>query len=890
MTPRVFFTAALVATCFTTAAQTTDIRPVAIADSTAKPLTPNVIGSAQMNDKGSVTTAIDAIRGRVSGMQVERNGANALSAVRLRGTSSLSGGNDPLVIVDGVMGDLSLLQSVYPTDIESFTIMKDASETAQYGSRGAAGVIKVTTLRGQQGRMKVSYNGLFGISSVYKTLDMMSGQQFRSYAQQKGISIIDRGSDTNFQKEITRNAFSQQHHLAFHGGTDKSNYRVSIGYVNEQSIIRDRGNETFMANMNATQTMFDDFLQIDLGMFGTTSDQKNVDDDQVQMYSTTAFNPTTPASREYDYPSASQINNPLKQLERKNDTEEAQLNFHARLLFNILPQLNVTLFGSYSYERTEHKTYYPTAVWNMGQAYRGTNKKSMIMFNTSINYNQRFGIHSIGATLLAETQKEKYSGFYTTVTNFSYEDNDYDDLSAGALRPWNGTGSLSESPRMASFMGRVSYGLLDRYTLNASLRTDGSSKFGSNHRWGVFPSVSASWIVSKESFMRQLSFVNNLKLNIGYGVAGNQNGIDSYTTVSQMKANGVATAGDGYVVTFSQLSNANPDLKWEVSRTFNVGFDAEMFNGRLIASVNYYYTKISDMIYPYTVSVPPFTYPTLVANLGSMRNKGLEISIGGTPIVSKDVTLTINGNVTFQSNKLTSLGGEYNGEHLNAPIYQAIGSLNGAGFHDGSNVTYQIVGHSLGVFYLPKCDGLANSANGRTYNIVDLNGDGVVSTAEGEDRYIAGQAMPKVLLGSNISLRYKDFDLSIQMNGAFGHKIYNGTSLAYMNTTSFPEYNLLAKAPAENIADQTITDYWLESGDYLNIDYITLGWRVPLPKNKIIEAMRLSLTMNNVATITSYSGLTPMINSTNVGSTYGIDDKRSYPLYHTYVLGLSLNF
>ena len=306
--------------------------------------------------------------------------------------------------------------------------------------------------------------------------------------------------------------------------------------------------------------------------------------------------------------------------------------------------------------------------------------------------------------------------------------------------------------------------------------------------------------------------------------------------------------------------------------------------------MNYYNTKVTDMLYPYAVSTPPFTYTTLVANMGSMRNSGLEFSLGGTPLITKDMELTINGNISFHKNRLLSLSGEYNGTYLEIAKYSAIAKLNGAGFHGGNNdVTYQIVGEPLGMFFLPKCDGLLGDAtNGYYYDVADLNDDYFVDTTT--DRYICGQAIPKVLVGSNISFRYRDFDISMQVNGAFGHKIFNGTSLAYMNVTSFPLYNLLEEAPTANIKDQTVTDYWLESGDYVNIDYITLGWRVPLHKNRFVESMRLSLTMNNVATFTGYSGLTPMINSSNVNGTLGLDDKYSYPLYHTYTLGLSLTF
>ena len=298
------------------------------------------------------------------------------------------------------------------------------------------------------------------------------------------------------------------------------------------------------------------------------------------------------------------------------------------------------------------------------------------------------------------------------------------------------------------------------------------------------------------------------------------------------------------------------------------------------------------MLFLYDVSVPPFAYNKLLAYLGSMRNSGVELGIGVTPLRTKDMELNINVNVTFQRNKLLSLSGYYKGEYMSAPEYTSISDLNGAGFLGGYNhIVYQMVGQPLGVFYLPKCTGLVSDGNGGyKYEIEDLNGNGV-SLEDGEDRYIAGQAMPKTLLGSNISFRYKQFDLSVQINGAFGHKIYNGTSLTYMNMDIFPDYNVLREAPSRNIQDQTATDYWLEKGDYINFDYLTLGWNVSLGNlRKYVRNVRLSVSVNNLATITGYSGLTPMINSSIVNNTLGIDDKRSYPVVRSYTMGLSFNF
>ena len=281
----------------------------------------------------------------------------------------------------------------------------------------------------------------------------------------------------------------------------------------------------------------------------------------------------------------------------------------------------------------------------------------------------------------------------------------------------------------------------------------------------------------------------------------------------------------------------------------------------------------------------------MLANIGSMRNSGTEISVGITPLKTKDMELNINANITFQKNKLLSLSGMYNGEYVSASEYTVIAGLNGAGFHGGyNNIVYQIVGQPLGVFYLPHCTGLVPDGNGGyTYGIADLNGGGV-NLEDGEDRYIAGQAVPKTLLGSNISFRYKQFDVSLQVNGAFGHKIYNGTSLTYMNMNSLPDYNVMAEAPARMIKDQTATDYWLEDGDYINFDYLTVGYYVPLKSTKFLRNMRLAFTINNLGTISGYSGLTPLVNSMTVDSTLGVDDKRTYPLSRTYTISLSLNF
>ena len=514
------------------------------------------ITELQMN-RDQILNPLDAIRGRVPGLTIQKgtNGTATLDAVRLRGTTSLTSGNDPLIIVDGVFGDLNMLSSIYPTDIESFTILKDASETAQYGSRGASGVIEVTTKKGVSGKNRISYNGSFGIATVYKNLKMLPAGAFRQVAAEQGISILDLGNNTDFQKEIEQTGFQQNHHIAFYGGSDASNYRVSLGYVDRQGVILNEDMKNFTSNMNMTQKIFGDFIRCELGMFGSVQKNHNLFDYQKTFYSAATFNPTFPNHKNMETGSwdqitnASQITNPLAWMEVKDHDATSHISTHAKLTFNLLDELKLVMFGSYTYNIVENSQYLPTSVWAHGQAYKGTKKMESLLGNLMLTYKKNWRKHYFDALALAELQKETYTGYYTTVTNFSTDLFGYDNLQAGAVRLWEGTNSYYEEPHLASFMGRFNYTYADRYILTVNARTDASSKFGNNHKWGFFPSVSAAWAVSEEKFMKRIPLVDNLKLRVGYGLAGNQNGIDSYTTLRLVRPNGVVPVGNSAVVT-----------------------------------------------------------------------------------------------------------------------------------------------------------------------------------------------------------------------------------------------------------------------------------------------------------------------------------------------------
>ena len=835
-------------------------------------------------NKGLMTNSLDALSGQAAGVQVQTGGNQEamLSAVRVRGTTSLTGGNDPLVIIDGVQSDIMTLSTIFPTDIESFTILKDASETAQYGSRGAAGVIEVATKKGSGERFHIAYDGSVGFESIYKNLEMLSGSEFRQAAKNLDIPIIDMGYDTDFTKSPTRTGFVHTHHIAFGGGSQNANYRASVAVMDHQRVIQKNRFRNYIAKLDVTQRAFDDHLTVDLGVFGSLQKKDNIPFQQKLFYSAATFNPTFPDGRNEDgsygqVTEALWINNPNSLLEMEDSENNGHFNVHLKALANLGYGLSMTAFGSFTYNNIENAHFYPTFVWSHGEAYRGNEKREEMLGNISLRWERDFNQHHLDLMALIEAGKEKRKGFYTTVTNIATDAFGYNNLSAGAVRPWEGTNSYYSDTHMESFLFRSQYSYNNRYTLTLNMRIDGSSKVGANNRWGYFPSVNGAWIVSNESWMKRISWLNKLKLRIGYGKSGNLGGIDSYMSQQLIKPNGVVNVGGTTAATLGIIRNANPDLRWEIKRTFNVGLDMAFWQNRIVLTADFYASKTTDMLYEYDVPVPPFTYDKLLANLGKMENSGVELGFGITPLRTKDAELSINMNWTFERNKLITLNGDYNGQQLTAPSTKGISALWGAGFHGSSDVCFQMVGEPLGVFYLYHCTGLKTNPDGsKEYELSD-------------EKQICGQATPKAMMGSNIAFRYKQWDITIQMNGAFGHQIYNGTALTYMNMLSLPNYNVMKGAPEMNIQDQDISDYWLENGDYVNIDYVTLGWNVPL-RSKYIHNLRVSCSVNNLATITGYSGLTPMINSSVVNSSLGIDDKRSYPVYRSYSLGLSIQF
>ena len=851
------------------------------------------------SNKGAANNALDVLSGQAAGVNVTSNGLDRmamLNSVRVRGTTSIIGGNDPLVLIDGVTSDVLTLSTIYPADIESFRILKNAAETAMYGSRGASGVIEVKTKKGTGRGFQISYEGNVGFEQMYKHLEMLNAAEYVATAKALGIYCNNGGFNTDNYKVITRTGMVNNHYLAFSGGTPQSNYRASFGVMDHNTIIKKMDYNVFVAKVDVTQKAFNDRLTGEFGVFGSSFKNHDIFDTQMLFYSAACQNPTFPAGTDehgnwLKNESATHVNPPGILLEEKNDSKDLNFDAHIKLSYDFNPNWRISTFASYLYGSTENGMFCPTWVWAQGNVYRGEFKKEEWLGNVALSFNKQIGIHRISAEASSEYRKLTKTAFWMYAKGIPTNDFGYNNLGATAVRPYGGTESTYEDQSLASVMGSATYSLLDRYLLSVNARGDGSSMVGDDNTWGFFPSVSFTWDMKKEDFLANVKPLSMLKLRTGLGQAGNLGGISAYTTMNTVRQTGIVPVKSSPTVTLGMVRNNNPDLRWETKTTFNIGADFGFFANRIMLTAEYYYSKTSDMLYAYEVPVPPFAYNTLLANIGSMSNRGLELGLSVQPISKKDMELNINMNLSFQSNKLISLSGDYKGMSMTAANVTAIGSLDGAGQNGGdNNVVYQIVGQPLGVFYLPHCKGLVKNENGSYfYDIEDLDHNGKVDLSDGGDRYIAGQATPKVTLGSNISFRYKDIYVALQMNGAFGHKIFNGTGLAYTSMACFPDYNVLKDAPKKNIVDQRVSDYWLEKGDYLNFEHLTLGYNVPL-KSKFVRSLRVSCNISNLGTITGYKGLTPMINSYVVNSTMGIDDKRNYPLYRTYSLGLSVQF
>lgn len=853
--------------------------------------------------KGNFNDAGDLIKGKVAGLTITRPSGDpgATTQISLRGIATVSGNAQPLVLVDGVPGSLS---SVPPENIASIDVLKDASAAAIYGTRGAGGVIIITTKTGQrEQRTEVTYNGYVSFSTWAKKADFMTSSDIRAGK----TTFNDEGYDTDWLDAISRVGVTQNHSISLSGGNVKTSYFGNFTYRKAEGVMKKTGNESMSVAFDMSHWMLNDMLKLNIKV---NADQYQYDvNDATTIYRQAVIrNPTSPIWNEdgsYNEGSLLQYWNPVSlQNEQSGKNKSQTVKMTGNLTFEPIKGWQTNLMLSKDQTINRGGNYYTS-----NHSLQGVNQKGSYSGSASQSG------YTSEATYLELTSKfmKNFNNVHRldALAGYSYSEDVYDDASM-----WNGNfptdyfsyynmglgskltdgqasmSSSKNSSKLIGFFGRVSYGYADRYNILASLRYEGSSKFGDNHKWGAFPSVSLGWNIMNESFMKSTkSWLNNLKLRAGWGITGVIPG-SSYLSLLRYSYNGGNYYRNGkWNKGLKAASNPNPDLKWETAREFNVGIDWSVFNDRLSGSFDYYNKKTSDMLYDYTVPSPPNLYTTTTANVGEMRNTGFELMIKGVPVQTKDWRWETQATLQHNSNKLLSLSND---------LYQTDNTqwLQGVG-DPVTQYTHRVaVGESLGQIWSLKAVGVSNQGlflieNPKTGQCAEFYQE-MRNDYDNWYEYM-GSGIPKFTLGWNNTINYKDFDLSLQCNGQFGYKIINQQRVFYENNAH--AYNKLKSAadaiggnrPLSGAQSQVVTSYYIEHGDYFKLSSLTLGYTYTPKKKTYIQNARLYGSVYNVFTITKYKGTDPELGSDNFW-TAGVDDRDKYPTVRSFTIGLNVTF
>lgn len=853
--------------------------------------------------KGNFNDAGDLIKGKVAGLTITRPSGDpgATTQISLRGIATVSGNAQPLVLVDDVPGSLS---SVPPENIASIDVLKDASAAAIYGTRGAGGVIIITTKTGQrEQRTEVTYNGYVSFSTWAKKADFMTSSDIRAGK----TTFNDEGYDTDWLDAISRVGVTQNHSISLSGGNVKTSYFGNFTYRKAEGVMKKTGNESMSVAFDMSHWMLNDMLKLNIKV---NADQYQYDvNDATTIYRQAVIrNPTSPIWNEdgsYNEGSLLQYWNPVSLQNEQSGKNKSQIvKMTGNLTFEPIKGWQTNLMLSKDQTINRGGNYYTS-----NHSLQGVNQKGSYSGSASQSG------YTSEATYLELTSKfmKNFNNVHRldALAGYSYSEDVYDDASM-----WNGNfptdyfsyynmglgskltdgqasmSSSKNSSKLIGFFGRVSYGYADRYNILASLRYEGSSKFGDNHKWGAFPSVSLGWNIMNESFMKSTkSWLNNLKLRAGWGITGVIPG-SSYLSLLRYSYNGGNYYRNGkWNKGLKAASNPNPDLKWETAREFNVGIDWSVFNDRLSGSFDYYNKKTSDMLYDYTVPSPPNLYTTTTANVGEMRNTGFELMIKGVPVQTKDWRWETQATLQHNSNKLVSLSND---------LYQTDNTqwLQGVG-DPVTQYTHRVaVGESLGQIWSLKAVGVSDQGlflieNPKTGQCAEFYQE-MRNDYDNWYEYM-GSGIPKFTLGWNNTINYKDFDLSLQCNGQFGYKIINQQRVFYENNAH--AYNKLKSAadaiggnrPLSGAQSQVVTSYYIEQGDYFKLSSLTLGYTYTPKKKTYIQNARLYGSVYNVFTITKYKGTDPELGSDNFW-TAGVDDRDKYPTVRSFTIGLNVTF
>lgn len=853
---------------------------------------------------GKVGDAADLIKGKVAGLSIAKGSGdpNATSAIRLRGVISVNGSTTPLILIDGVEGDLS---TVAPENIEAIDVLKDASAAAIYGTRGANGVILITTKTGKrEAHTTASYSGYVSASQFGKKLDFMTAEDVRAGK----TNFTDKGYDTDWLDAISRTGFTHNHNFNISGGTKQTTYSADFTYRKEDGVIMNTYAEDIRMRFDVSHWMLNDMLKVNLNMVkkwhknsatnATATDQSNIYRQAI------ARNPTAPIYNEDgSYNEDFGVNyyyNPVGMLEERlgNYTYEetraaGNITFEPIKGWQTNLMLATSRFGAHD-KGYNTSDYYGNQLnqWT-GYAYHTNSESFQNNLELTSKYDLNVGKHRMNAMVGYSYQYYKYEQNYANNYNFPTDFFQWNNLGIGqALKEGKaGMGSSASENTLIGFFARVSYAYDNRYNLLVSVRREGSSKFGDNNKWGTFPSASLGWTISNEEFMKGITWLNNLKLRAGFGITGVIPN-DPYISLTKYAYGSSYYYSDGkWLPGLSVSSNPNPNLRWEKSTEFNVGLDWSVLDNRLGGSIDVYNKKTTDLLFLYTVPTPPNLFNSTLANAGSVRNQGIEVAVNAVPVRTKDFEWKTVVTVSANKNKLLSLSND---------MYESNSFMDTGGLGEPINITTHRMeeGRALGEFYGLKSVGV--SENGLFLiekpdgEVVEFSNDQLKND---EYRQYLGSGLPKVYLGWTNNLSYKNWDLSMQFTSQLGFKIlneprafYENNSIAYNRLKSVEEAPYGGQYTLSSSQPQTFVSYYLEDGDFLKLTNLTIGYTFPIKKNnKYIKRVRAYLSGDNLFCITGYSGLDPELSNWYPTSA-GIDARDKYPSIRSFTFGLNLTF
>jgi TonB-linked SusC/RagA family outer membrane protein len=858
------------------------------------------IASVKQEDfiKGFARDAGQLIQGKVAGLAVvtPSGNPNSTTQVSLRGITTIMSSTQPLVLIDGIPGALN---TVAPEDIESVDVLKDGSAAAIYGTRGTNGVVLITT-RKRQGNQPASlnYDGYVSIQTIARKMDFLDAGDYRRLIAE-GVKLTDYGDNTDWLKLISRTPLSHTHNLTLQGGNTQSNYIASVNYRNWQGLFKRSENEQLTGRLDINHSMFDGKLKFSLNVIGRNRNFFGAPNYDYIYRQAIIRNPTDSV---YDYkgdwkedPNGYFYDNPLRHIvETEGDARVTELRTNATVIFSPIKNLNIKtlLSGIRSnvlegyYESFDHRA---SAQNNRtGYASRNTSLAQDKLLEFTTDYTKATGRHR--ATLLGgySYQTVTNEGFNANNSNFPSDLYTYNRLQAGdALLLQNaavGIGSFKNNFKLIGFFGRLNYGWDDKYLFMVSVRREGSSKFGANYKWGTFPAVSFGWRISKEGFMQQVPFINELKLRAGFGVTGTAPD-NAYQSLISLNYGSRFLYNGSWIQQIAPNRNPNPNLRWEKKEEYNIGLDFAILENRVSGSIDLYQRETKDMLYNFPVPVPPYLFGTILANAGRMRNKGIEVLLNYAAIQTKQ--FTFSNNFTFSTNKNTLLAISNEQFKTTNNFFYAGGTGEPV-----QEATHRIeVGQAIGNFW--------------GYKSIDIddNGKWIIEGEDGKpkpmaqnkptDKKILGNGVPKHNVSWNLFFRYNQLDLAVNMRGAFGYQILNFQRLFYENP-KIVQYNML-KSAFDNVYgkrrldnDLALVSHYIEDGDHWKIDNITIGYTLPVTKLKYVKTARVYVSGLNLIMLTGYKGIDPEV--TRTGLDPGNDSRDKYPTTRTFTFGANFTF